>query len=82
TLLLNQVGDTIVDVGVSGQPDVILEPRLEMNLVYRYAWSDRFTFRAKLENILDAEVEFTQGGNIFQKYKRGFEVKAGFDWQF
>ena len=82
TLLLNQVGDTIVDVGVSGQPDVILEPRLDVNLVYRYSISENFTFRAKLENILDAEVEFTQGGNVFQKYKRGFEVKAGFDWQF
>ncbi|QIB67236.1 TonB-dependent receptor [Kineobactrum salinum] len=82
TLLLNQSGDTIVDVGVSGQPDVLLEPRLDVNLVYRYSLSDSFTFRAKLENILDSEVEFTQGGNVFQKYKRGFEVKAGFDWQF
>jgi hypothetical protein len=82
TLLLNQSGDTIVDVGVSGQPDVLLEPRLDLNLVYRYTLSDRFTFRAKLENILDSKVEFTQGGNIFQQYKRGYEVKAGFDWTF
>ncbi|PLW82649.1 TonB-dependent receptor [Kineobactrum sediminis] len=82
TLLLNQSGDTIVDVGVSGQPDVLLEPRMDLNLVYRYSLSDTFTFRAKFENILDAEVEFTQGGNIFQRYKRGFEVKAGFDWVF
>ncbi len=82
TLLLNQSGDTIVDVGVSGQPDVIQEPRMDVNIVYRYSLSDSFTFRAKLENILDAEVEFTQGGNVFQRYKRGLEVKAGFDWQF
>lgn len=82
TLLLNQSGDTIVDVGVSGQPDVILEPRLDLNLVYRYSLSDTFTFRMKLENLLDSELEFTQGGNIFQSYKRGYEVKAGFDWEF
>ncbi|MDP5064022.1 MAG: TonB-dependent receptor [Haliea sp.] len=82
TLLLNQSGETIVDVGVSGQPNVILEPRLDMNLVYRYSVSDTFTFRMKLENLLDSELEFTQGGNVFQSYKRGYEVKAGFDWEF
>ena len=82
TLLLNQSGETIVDVGVSGQPDVILEPRLDLNLVYRYALSDDFVFRVKAENILDEAVEFTQGGNIFQGYKRGFELKAGFEWTF
>src|SRR5690606_34599661 len=53
TLLLNQSGETIVDVGVSGQPDVILEPRLDVNLVYRYALNDDFVFRIKAENILD-----------------------------
>lgn len=82
TLLLNQSGETIVDVGVSGQPDVILEPRLDVNLVYRYALNDDFVFRIKAENILDDAVEFTQGGNIFQGYKRGFELKAGFEWTF
>jgi len=82
TLLMNQSGETIVDVGVSGQPDVILEPRMDVNLVYRYSLSDTFTFRVKLENLLDSELEFTQGGNIFQSYKRGYEVKAGFDWEF
>ena len=82
TLLLNQSGDTIVDVGVSGQPDVILEPRLDVNIVYRYDFSETLSFRAKVENLLDSRVEFTQGNNPFQTYKRGLEFKAGIDWSF
>jgi len=82
TLLLNQVGDTIVDVGVSGQPDIIQQPALDVNLIYKYALSDSITLRAKLENMLDSEVEFTQGGSVFQQYKKGFEIKVGFDWTF
>ena len=50
TVLLNQNGQAIADVGVSGQPDVFLEPRLDLNVVYRYEFSDSLTIRAKLEN--------------------------------
>ena len=82
TLLLNQNGETVVDKGVSGQPDIIEQPRLSMNLNYQYALSDTFTFKAKLENILDQEVEYTQGGNTFQSYEKGAKFKAGIDWTF
>ncbi|MEH6559386.1 MAG: TonB-dependent receptor [Oceanicoccus sp.] len=82
TLLLNQNGETVVDKGVSGQPDIVEEPRLSMNLNYKYAISDAFTFKAKVENILNQEVEFTQGGNVFQSYERGMKFKAGIDWIF
>ena len=82
TLLLNQNGKAIADVGVSGQPDVYLEPRLDLNLVYRFNISDALTFKAKLENLLDEDVEYTQGGQVFQTYTRGSAVQLGFDWQF
>ena len=82
TVLLNQNGQAIADVGVSGQPDVLLEPRLDLNVVYRYAFSDSLTLRAKLENLLDDEVEYTQGGQIFQVYNRGPSIQVGLDWQF
>jgi outer membrane receptor protein involved in Fe transport len=82
TLLFNQSGDTIVDVGVSGQPDIIEEPRLDIDLNYRYYISDTLTIRVKIEDLLDTEIEFTQGGRIFQKYNTGQKFQAGVDWNF
>lgn len=82
TVLLNQNGKSIADVGVSGQPDVFLEPRLDLNVVYRFDISDSLTLKAKLENLLDDEVEYTQGGQVFQVYNRGPSVQVGLDWQF
>ena len=82
TVLLNQNGKSIADVGVSGQPDVFLEPRLDLNVVYRFDISDSLTLKAKLENLLDDEVEYTQGGQVFQIYNRGPSIQVGLDWQF
>ena len=82
TVLLNQNGKSIADVGVSGQPDVFLEPRLDLNVVYRFDISNALTLKAKLENLLDEEVEYTQGGQPFQVYSRGPTIQLGLDWQF
>ncbi|MEO0421240.1 MAG: TonB-dependent receptor [Pseudomonadota bacterium] len=82
TILINQNGEAIRDVGILGNPDVIEEPRLDINLVYRWDISDSFTFRAKASNLLDDEVEFTQGGRTFFAYKRGVEFQLGADWNF
>ncbi len=82
TLLFNQTGKSIADVGVSGAPDVIQEPRGEINLVYRYSINDHVQINAKIENILDEAVEYTQGGLTFQKYDKGTTFRVGFDWKF
>jgi len=82
TVLLNQNGKSVADVGVSGQPDVLMEPRLDLNVVYRFDFSEVLTLKAKLENLLDDEVKYTQGGQIFQMYSRGPTLQFGLDWQF
>ncbi len=82
TLLFNHNGESIADVGVSGAPDVYLEPRGELNLVYRYDISESATLRARVENILNAEVEYTQGGLVFQRYEKGTTFQLGLDWAF
>jgi len=82
TILLNQNGRSIADAGVSGQPDVFLEPRLDLNIVYRFDISESVTLKAKLENLLDDEVEYSQGGQVFQIYNRGASVQLGVDWLF
>lgn len=82
TLLFNQNGDTIVDVGINGQPNIIEEPRLDIKVNYKYNIDDNFVIKASLENLLDEEVVFTQGGQIFQSYKTGLKFKMGLDWNF
>ena len=81
TLLMNYTGESIADVGLSGAPDVLLEARGELNFVYRYDFSDALTLRAKIENILNAEVEYTQGGQVFQRYEKGLAAQIAFDYQ-
>jgi len=82
TLLLNQSGESIADVGVSGAPDVIFEPRLDLNLVYRWDFAEQGTLKAKLSNILDSEYEYTQGGRTFQAYEKGISLSVGVAWKF
>ena len=82
TVLLNYNGESIADVGILGNPNVFLEPRGEINLVYRYDISESASLKARAENILDAEVEYTQGGQVFQRYDKGTTLQVGFDWNF
>jgi len=82
TLLYNHNGASIADVGVLGAPDVYLEPRGELNLVYRYDISEAATLKARIENLLDQKVEYTQGGQVFQRYDKGTTFQVGFDWNF
>lgn len=82
TVLLNQNGKSIKDLGISGRPDVIEEPRLDLKVNYKYQFADDFLLKASAENLLNEKVEFTQGGEVFQSYKEGIEFKLGIDWSF
>ncbi len=82
TVLFNQSGDTKKDSGRGNQGDVILEPFSELNINYKKTFAGDLTFTAKAKNLLDSEVEFSQGGGIFQSYKKGIEFEAGIDWSF
>jgi len=82
TLLLNQNGKSIEDVGINDLPDVIQEPRLSLNLNYRWRLAKGLEVSAKVNNLLNSRTEFTQGGQVFQRYRRGTEIEAGIDWSF
>ena len=81
TLLYNHNGESIADVGILGLPNILLESRGELNLVYRYDVTDALRLKARMENIFDAEVEYTQGGQIFQRYDKGTTFQLGLDWE-
>lgn len=82
TLLYNHSGEYIADVGILGRPNVVLEERGELNLVYRWDFNDNGSLKARVENIFDAEVEYTQDGDIFQLYEKGTTFQIGIDWEF
>lgn len=81
TLLYNHNGASIADVGILGLPNIFLESRGELNLVYRFDITDALRLKARIENIFDAEVEYTQGGQIFQLYDKGTTFQLGLDWE-
>lgn len=82
TLLLNQNGDTIVDRGRSGRADVILEPRLDLQLNYQWYFAENWQLGLKLQNLLDDEVTFTEDGRIFQEFNTGVRFTANLNWNF
>ena len=82
TLLLNQNGESVRDVGVSGTPDIIEEPAPQLDLTYSREINDAMSLSAKASNILDADIEFTQFGQTFRKYSKGVGLEVGFEWNF
>ena len=80
TVLLNQNGQAIADVVYRGSR-MCSSSHVSISTSYRYEFSDSLTIRAKLENLLDDEVEYSQGGQVFQIYNRGPTIQVGLDWQ-
>jgi hypothetical protein len=82
TLLYNAFGERISQAGVLGQPDIYEQPFPQLDFVYRRQFADHWRFSMKLKNLLDPEVEFTQGGEVTRAYKRGREVSLEIQWQY
>jgi len=82
TLLLNQNGDTIVDVAPFGQPDIVQEPTLSVDLNYTFYFADDWQFNLSGKNLLNDEIEYTQGGQLWREYKTGRVYEVGFQRSF
>ncbi|MEQ9022619.1 MAG: hypothetical protein RLN82_07655, partial [Pseudomonadales bacterium] len=62
--------------------DIIQEPRLSVNFNYSIELGTNGTLQAKVNNLLDTNVEYTQGGQIFRQYGEGRSFSISYDWQF
>ena len=82
TLLFNESGDTIIDVGTEGLPDILQEPSLSVDLNYKFAFSNALTFKFSVSNLLDSDRKYTQGNLPFRTFNVGRGFSAGFDWNF
>ncbi len=75
-LLYNIVGKRISDVGAYGLPDVYEEPThwLDLVIIKRLGrWGIKFA----AENLLNQEIEFTQGEKLYHRYKKGITLSFG-----
>lgn len=82
TLLYNRVGDRISEGGGGGLPEVIEVPFDSLDLVYEYSGLQDFVLRAKIRNILDDSLVFTQGGETFRELEQGVGFSFSVKWKF
>ena len=74
SLALNYAGERIVLVGAENAPNIVEGARAQLDFLLRYAFHLRdvpLEAEFKARNLLDAEVEWTQGGLIYERYAPG-----------
>jgi outer membrane receptor for ferrienterochelin and colicin len=83
TLLYNISGERISRVGDSGLPDVYEQPfgQLDFTLSQALPW-EGWKLKLRLRNLLDPEVEFLQGDQPTNLYRKGREAAFSVEWKF
>ena len=79
-LLYNIFGDRIIDVGISGAPDIIEQSRPVLDFVYAQDIGDNWRLKFRARNLLDPEVEILQGDEIWRQFTVGRTFTIGFEW--
>ncbi len=77
-VLVNYFGDRISDVGSNQAPDIIEQGRETLDLVFGQRFG-RFNVRFAVDNVTDADWQFTQGDESQRRFKLGrtFGVSFG-----
>lgn len=82
TLVVNYQGESLDSVAQGILPNVMREPRTEVNINITQEMSEDVSFKGKLKNITNDEVELTQGGKNYRSYKKGVEITLGMSMLF
>jgi TonB-dependent receptor len=79
-MLYNFFGDRISDVGSVGLPDIIEEGRGTLDLVLSARVARKLNVRFGVDNLTDADYEFSQGGQLQRLFTFGrtFTLNLGF----
>lgn len=80
TLLFNVFGRRISQAGEHGVPDIYEEPFRQVDLVTSWVFSERWKMKIQARNLLDPDVNYTQGGLTTLRYRRGREFSLGMEW--
>ena len=76
-ILYSFIDERITDIGALGLPDIILEESNVFDIVLIKKINENLKFKIVAENITNEGVKYTQGGNLFEKYKLGIDFKVG-----
>jgi hypothetical protein len=82
TLVINHQGKSLDTVAPGILPDVMSEPRTEVNFNVKKELLEDSSIRLKVKNITDEKVALTQGGKNYRSYYKGMEVSIGFSMNF
>ena len=82
TLVINHQGKSLDTVAQGILPDVMSEPRTEVNFNIKKEMFEDSSVRMKVKNITDEKVELTQGGKNYRSYRKGMEISLGFSMNF
>ncbi|MDP2547870.1 TonB-dependent receptor [Oceanobacter sp. 4_MG-2023] len=84
TVVVNYQGESLYSATLAGSssPEVIQEPRTEVDFNMNYDLGNDMTIKGSLKNLLDQEVELTQSGNVYRSYKKGREATIGLSMMF
>jgi len=82
TAALNYTGERLNAVGTQGLPDVIEESRIQLDVGYGYRWNESLTLDFNVENLLDDEIERTQGGEALEGFEPGVDFTVGASYRF
>jgi outer membrane receptor for ferrienterochelin and colicin len=80
TLLFNRSGERIAQVGVQGVPDVYEQPANQLDFTWLERLSEEWALKLRLRNLLDPDIELTQGDQFVRRYARGREVLFTVEW--
>ena len=80
SLAYNFTGERIILVGDNNAPDIVEEDRGRVDLLFKYLlpWGDNeVELEARAANITDEEVEWTQGGQLYERWDPGITWSLG-----
>ena len=85
SLAYNFTGERIVLVGDRNAPDIVEDDRGQLDATLKYdfiAYNQDLQIELKARNILDENVKWTQGGQIYEDYKPGITYSLGLSIRF
>ncbi|HET6566301.1 MAG TPA: outer membrane beta-barrel protein [Xanthomonadales bacterium] len=81
-LLYNIFGERIVDVGTNGAPDIYEQPRPQLDFIYTQGLWENWKVQFKAKNLLDPDVEITQGPETRIRFAVGREYSLSLEFNY
>ncbi|MFT6632921.1 MAG: outer membrane receptor protein involved in Fe transport [Bacteriovoracaceae bacterium] len=82
SFLYNVMGERITGVGADGRPDELQSEISNLDFVYSQKFNKNWKVKFKVKNILDPEVQRTQGNKVTRSYRKGQDISVGLNGVF